>query len=732
MPGLVGTLSQFDPLKLPAAVRAAERDRPRYKIADLCHELETYMGSDQVREVYRAFVYGAEAHEGQKRLSGEPYIYHPLAVARILADMRMDYKGIMAALLHDVIEDTGIPKGEVVRVFDEEIAELVDGVSKLTQIDFRSQAEAQAANFRKMMLAMTRDIRVILIKLADRLHNMRTIGSIRREKARRIARETLEIYAPIANRLGINSMKLELEELAMIAYWPWRHRILDQAVRDLHGNRKEVLNGVETAIRERLRQEALDGEVYSREKHLFSIYRKIREKRVPLSEIADVFGFRIVVSTVDACYRTLGVVHNLYKPVPGRFKDYIALPKPNGYQALHTVLFGPHGMPIEIQIRTEEMHRIAESGIAAHWQYKSRETDTSPVQLASEWLQHLLDLQKGSGNSMEFLEHVKLDLFPDEVYIFTPRGQILVLPKHAAVVDFAYAVHTDVGNHCVGARIDRRFAPLHSRLRSGQTVEIVTAPGAHPNPAWLDFVVTSKARANIRSFLKQLQRREAVDLGRRLLAKELESQGRSLPSLSDTEVGSALAQFNLKTLDDLLEEIGLGNRMPLLVALRLTGNEVERALAQGQALSAPLAIQGTEGMVVKFAKCCRPIPGDPVTALFNRGKGLVVHHQGCHNLGEFRKVGNTWLDVRWADGVEGDYSTEIKVEAGNQRGVLATVAAAIAEQGSNIEGVRSEERDGLTTTLRFVITVCGRQHLARIMRRLRTIPTVMRIARVIG
>ena len=729
MPGIH---PQIDPLVQPAPAKATTRDGPRYKIADLCSLLDTYMPSDQVREVYRAFMYGAEAHDGQKRLSGEPYIYHPLAVARILADMRMDYKGIMAALLHDVIEDTGIPKDEVVRVFDAEIAELVDGVSKLTQIDFRSQAEIQAANFRKMMLAMTRDIRVILIKLADRLHNMRTIGSIRREKARRIARETLEIYAPIANRLGINSMKLELEELAMVAYWPWRHRVLDQAVRALHGNRREVLNGVETAIRGRLLQEGLDAQVFGREKHLFSIYRKIREKRVPLSEIADVFGFRIVVGSVDACYRALGIAHNLYKPVPGRFKDYVALPKPNGYQALHTVLFGPHGMPIEIQIRTEDMHRIAEAGIAAHWQYKAREADTSPVQLASEWLQHLLDLQKGSGNSVEFLEHVKLDLFPDEVYVFTPRGQILVLPKQATVIDFAYAVHTDVGNHCVGARIDRRFAPLHSRLRSGQTIEIVTSAAAHPNPAWLEFVVSSKARANIRAFLKQLQHREAAELGRRLLEKELESHGRVLATLSAEEIAGALAQLNLRSLDDLFEEIGLGNRMPLLVALRLIGGDAERLLPAGDRPAGPLAIRGTEGMVVKFAKCCRPIPGDPVIALFNRGKGLVVHHQGCNNLGEFRRGGNTWLDVRWADGVEGEYPTEIKVEAGNQRGVLATVASAIAEQGSNIESVRSEERDGLTSTLRFVINVRGRQHLARILRRLRLLPAVMRIARVIS
>ena len=726
---MASPLPQAEPLT-PAA-SAAERERPRYRIADLCSYLESYLPPEQVREVYRAFVYGAEAHEGQKRLSGEPYIYHPLAVARILAEMRMDYKCLMAALLHDVIEDTGIPKDEVIRTFDAEVADLVDGVSKLTQIDFKSQAEAQAANFRKMMLAMTRDIRVILIKLADRLHNMRTIGSMRREKARRIARETLEIYAPIANRLGINSMRLELEELAMIAHWPWRHRVLDAAVRALRGNRKEVLAGVEAAIRDRLQQEGLAAVVSGREKHIYSIYRKMRQKRLPLSEIADVFGFRLVVGSVDACYRALGVVHNLYKPVPGRFKDYIALPKPNGYQALHTVLFGPHGMPIEIQIRAEEMHRVAESGIAAHWQYKARDSSAPPVQLAAEWLQHLLDLQKGSGNSMEFLEHVKLDLFPDEVYVFTPRGQIMVLPKQATVIDFAYAVHTDVGNHCVGARIDRRFAPLHSRLRSGQTVEIVTAQGAHPNPAWLDFVVSSKARANIRSFLKQLQRREAAELGRRLLEKELETLGRVLDTLPPGEVAAVLAQFGLRSLDELLEDIGLGNRMPLLVALRFAGGEASPA-AGASTPAGPFAIHGTEGMVVKFAKCCRPIPGDPVTALFSPGRGLVVHHEGCPNLTELRKPGSTWLDVRWAEGVEGEYPTEIKVEVGNQRGVLATVAAAIAEQGANIENVRSEDRDGRTATLRFTMAVGGRQQLARIMRRLRTIPAVMRISRVIG
>ena len=725
----------------PAGISSDSNAKPRFLISDLCAYLESYLNPDQIQEVYRAYLFSAEAHEGQQRLTGEPYIYHPLAVARILADIQMDHQCLMAAILHDVIEDTAIGKEQVAELFGQEIAELVDGVSKLTQIDFRSKAEAQAANLRKMLLAMTRDIRVILIKLADRLHNMRTLGVMRPEKRRRIARETLDIYAPIANRLGINNWRIELEELGFAAYWPMRYEVLREAVSRARGNRKEVLGNIQTAIRGRLREEGVHGEVQGREKHLYSIYKKMRDKKLSFSEVVDVYAFRIVVDRIDTCYRVLGVVHNLYKPVPGRFKDYIAIPKANGYQSLHTVLFGPHGIPIEIQIRTEEMNHLAESGIAAHWLYKAGSEASNLADAgASDWLKNLLELQKGAGDSMEFLEHVRVDLFPDEVYVFTPRGKIMVLPKGATVIDFAYAVHTDVGNQCVAARIDRHMVPLRSRLFSGQTVEVITSPNGNPSPAWLNFVVTGKARANIRSYLKNLQGREAVELGRRLLDQALAPYRVSVAALDTARLALLLEEFKLDSLEHLLREIGLGNRMPLLVARRLVDDDESETESESEpeqdatekGHAPPLVIKGSEGMVVKLAKCCRPIPGDEIVGSFSPGKGIVVHRQECHNIADFRKHGDRWLEVEWAREPKGDFSTEIKVEVGNKRGVLATVAAAISGLGSNIENVSMEERDGLTSTLRFVMTVKDRKHLAHIMRRLRPIPSVLRIARLLG
>jgi guanosine-3',5'-bis(diphosphate) 3'-pyrophosphohydrolase len=710
-----------------------DEKKPRYLISDLCVYLESYLSHEQIREVYRAYIFSAEAHEGQKRLTGEPYIYHPLAVARILADMQIDHKCLMAAILHDVIEDTSVAKEQVAEAFGQEIAELVDGVSKLTQIDFRSKAEAQAASFRKMMLAMTKDIRVILIKLADRLHNMRTLGVMRPEKCRRIAQETLEIYAPIANRLGIYTVRTELEELGFAAYWPMRYRVLKQAVKTARGHRKEVLGNIDTAIRARLEQEEIPGRVMGREKHLYSIYKKMREKKLSFSEVVDVYAFRIVVDRLDTCYRVLGVVHNLYKPVPGRFKDYIAIPKANGYQSLHTVLFGPHGIPIEIQIRTEEMHRLAESGIAAHWLYKSGEDQARVAQSgASDWLKNLLELQQGAGDSLEFLEHVKVDLFPDEVYVFTPRGDIMVLAKGATVIDFAYAVHSDIGNHCVAARIDRKMVPLRTRLYSGQTVEVITSETAGPSASWLGFVVTSKARAGIRSYLKNLRRQEAERLGERLLLKELDAQGMTIDQAQGERLERLLKDFKLGSLKDLYREVGLGNRMPLLVARRLldSDKEMPRDLA-GDHLShaPPLAIQGTEGMVVKYAKCCRPLPGDEIVATFSPGRGIVVHRHECRNAGEYRK-GDSWLDVEWEEEPVGDFTTQIKVEIGDKRGALAQVASALSEMGANIESVSMDERDGRTTTLDFVIEVNDRKHLANIMRRLRLLSVVARIYRI--
>jgi guanosine-3',5'-bis(diphosphate) 3'-pyrophosphohydrolase len=715
----------------PIAPVVEAGEKPRFLISDLCVYLESYLSPEQIREVYRAYLFGAEAHHGQQRKSGEPYIYHPIAVARILADMRIDYKCLMAALLHDVIEDTPTAKEQLAAAFDAEIAELVDGVSKLTQIDFKSRAEAQAASFRKMLLAMTKDIRVILIKLADRVHNMRTLGVMSPEKCRRVSLETLEIYAPIANRLGINSMRIELEDLGFAHYWPWRYRILQQSVKRARGARKEVVSNVETAIERCLTQEGLSGEVLGRQKHLFSIYRKMREKKRSLSDVVDVFAFRVIVDRVDTCYRVLGLVHNLYKPVPGRFKDYVAIPKSNGYQSLHTVLFGPQGVPIEIQIRTRDMHRVAEAGIAAHWMYKSGSGDGgSPQGLAADWLQNLLEMQRGSGDSVEFLEHVKVDLFPDEVYVFTPRGRILVLPRGATVVDFAYAIHSDVGNTCVAARIDRRLAPLRTELHSGQTVEIINAPGAAPNPAWLNFVVTGKARANVRAYLKNLQQKEAEALGRRLLDVELRAYGVVLTDLPGERLAAYLDQAKLPAAQALLTDIGLGNRMPALVARRLMGDSAGEPSVEAAGKTSSLAIKGTEGMVINYGRCCRPIPGDAIVGLFNPGKGIVVHRQECRNLGDFQDQGDKWLDVEWASEPGADFSTEIRVEVGNRRGVLATVAAAIAELGSNIENVQSREKDGMTSTLDFLISVHSRQHLARVMRRLRHIPLVMRISRV--
>ncbi|MGD8514939.1 MAG: bifunctional GTP diphosphokinase/guanosine-3',5'-bis pyrophosphate 3'-pyrophosphohydrolase [Granulosicoccaceae bacterium] len=704
-----------------------------FLISDLCHLLEEYLEEDQVREVYRAYLFGAEAHEGQMRLSGEPYIYHPITVARILAEQRLDHQTVIAAILHDVIEDTPTAKEQIAGEFGEEVAELVDGVSKLTQIQFESQEQKQAENFRKMILAMTRDIRVILIKLADRLHNMRTLGSMPPHKRRRIARETLDIYVPIATRLGMNTLRIELEELVFQNMYPMRYRVLDEAVRKARGNRKEIVQKIETGIKRRLHQEGLDGEVIGREKHLFSIYQKIRDKTSTLSEVFDVYAFRIIVDSVDACYRVLGVVHNLYKPVPGKFKDYIAIPKANGYQSLHTILFGPYGVPIEVQIRTREMHTVAEHGIAAHWRYKTGDTPGSTDHVrAREWMMNILEMQKSAGDSLEFIENLRIDLFPDEVYVFTPKGQIMELPRGATAVDFAYAVHTDIGNSCVAAKIDRRLAPLRTPLMNGQYVEIITAPNAKPNPAWLNFVFTAKARSNIRHFLKNLRRDEAVSLGKRLLDKALALFALSTDEVPKRQMKRLLKQYKLESLDDLLFQIGLGERMPQIVARLLAPDEEGKtgAVAGEPSIGAPLAITGTEGMVVSYAKCCRPIPGDPIIGYVTAGRGIVIHNESCKNVADFRKYPEKWIDVKWEEETKGDFPVDLRVHVSNQRGVLATVAAAIADMGANIENVGIEERDGKYSTMTFTLDVRDRKHLAEIMRRIRALDQVIRINRV--
>ncbi len=681
-------------------------------------------------EVYRAYLFGAEAHDGQHRLSGEPYIYHPVAVARILAELRIDYRSLIAAILHDVIEDTEIGKEQLLAEFGQEVADLVDGVSKLTHIEFHSKAEAHAENFRKMMLAMVQDIRIILIKLADRLHNMRTLGVMRPDKKRRIARETLEIYAPIANRLGMNRLRIELEDLGFAAYHPMRYRVIADAVRKSRGNRKELVEKIQASIQARLTQEGIEGRVIGREKHLYSIYKKMKAKGVSFSEVMDVFAFRIMVDKVDTCYRVLGVMHNLYKPVPGRFKDYIAIPKANGYQSLHSALVSPYGFPIEVQIRSEDMDKVAEAGIAAHWLYKAGDAGGASIAQARarEWLRDLLEMQKSAGDSLEFLENVKVDLFPDEVYVFTPKGEIMELPRGASVVDYAYAVHSDLGNACVAGKVDQRLVPLNTRIENGQKVEIITAPGARPNPAWLNFVVTGKARANIRAHLKNLRRDESVALGRRMLNKALSGFSLSLDTVPQERIDALVAEYKRNGLDDLLEDIGLGNRMATLVASALQRDASVAANPSAE----PLYIKGTEGTVVSFAKCCRPIPGDAIRGFLSAGRGIVVHTHNCRNVSEFRKFPEKWIDVHWESDVQSDFPVDIRVEVKNKRGVLAEVAAVVADAGANIDNVSLEERDGLNTAINLTIAVKNRVHLARIMRHVRALEDVLRISRARG
>jgi RelA/SpoT family (p)ppGpp synthetase len=691
----------------------------------LVKKIQGYLPDEQVALVLDAYHYAEESHRGQKRKTGEPYISHPVAVADILADLRLDSQTLMAALLHDVIEDTGIDKAQIAERFGKEVAELVDGVSKLDQIEFRSRAEAQAESFRKMLLAMVGDIRVILVKLADRTHNMRTLWVMAPDKRRRLARETLDIYAPIALRLGMNTLKLELEDLGFRALYPYRYRVLERSIRRGRAQR-QVLEKIKKRFLAALKQVQIEGTVAAREKHLYSIYQKMRDKKRALTEIADVYGLRIIVDTVDNCYRTLGLVHKCYKPMPGRFKDYIAIPRVNGYQSLHTTLFGPSGVPVEVQIRTEDMDRLAESGIAAHWMYKTGDRRApAPQARAREWLQHLMEMQE-SGSSEEFLENVKIDLFPDKVYVFTPKGDILRLPRGATCVDFAYAVHTGVGNRCVAARIDRRPVPLRTPLKNGQTVQIVTSRGARPNPAWVNFVVTAKARTAIRNYLKNLRRGEAKELGKRLLDNALREYSLTVRKVPKKTMKKALEQLGLSDKSELYEQIGLGQRMATLVARRLVPGERPDHPAGHPT---PLTIAGTEGMVVSYGRCCHPIPGDTIFGYLSAGRGLVIHREGCGNLSEFRKQPDKWIAVEWEEELDRNFLVEIRAEVQNRLGVLAAVAANISATETNIEHVSVVERDGDTSSITFLLQVQGRNHLDRVLRSINAMPDVLNVVR---
>lgn len=697
-------------------------------IDSLSDDLSEYLEPDQISQVRKAYFFAEKAHEGQKRLSGDPYITHPLAVAVILADMHMDHQCLMAALLHDVIEDTGIPKHILGKEFDEVVADLVDGVSKLQNI-FQSRDEAQAENFQKMALAMAKDIRVILVKLADRLHNMRTLDVLEPDRRRRIARETLEIYAPIANRLGMNNLRIDFEELGFKALYPMRSSMIEKAVKRARGNRKELVSQIRDTLMNCLKKESIEANVTGREKHLYSIYDKMRSKRRSFSEIMDVYAFRIIVDRVDTCYRVLGAVHNLYKPVAGRFKDYIAIPKTNGYQSLHTSLFGMHGLPIEIQIRTLDMEAVANNGIAGHWLYKSKEDTLNQSHTrAREWVTGLLDLQQSAGNSMEFIENVKIDLFPDEVYVFTPQGKILQLAQGATPVDFAYAVHTDIGNTCVACRIDRRLAPLSATLESGQTVEIITSPGARANPAWLSFVITGKARSSIRLSLKNQQRSESISLGRRLIDRTLAGMDTSLDKIKRTRLKKYLKEQGFKHLEDLLEEIGLGNKMSYVVARRLLSDDKEFLQEQTTA-QGPFAIRGTEGLVVSYAKCCKPIPGDPIIGHLSSGRGIVIHSDTCHNIADLREKPDETIGVRWDPLVEGEFSVELRVELEHERGMIAVLASTITNADASIERISMVERDARISTVTLTLGIKDRVHLAHVIRRIRTIKGITKIIR---
>lgn len=697
---------------------------------ELQTELTLYLSPEEIEKCYQAYLVAEKGHSGQMRRSGEPYISHPVAAAFILAKMRLDYQTIMATLLHDVVEDTKTSKEELVQQFGIDVATLVDGVTKLTQIKFESRAEAQAENFRKMVMAMVKDIRVIIVKLADRLHNMRTLKSMPAVKKRRIAIETLEIYAPIANRLGMHSMYTGLEDLGFKALYPMRYRAIKSAVEKARGNRRELTQQIEQDLQEALQSLNIPYEhVFGRQKHLYSIYRKMRQKKASFTEITDVFAFRIITEDIDSCYRVLGAAHRTYKPVPQRFKDYIGIPKVNGYQSLHTTLFGPFGVPLEVQIRTRDMDNVAENGVAAHWLYKSEGLVVNEAQLrAREWVQRLLEMQSSTVSSLEFIETVKIDLFPDEVYVFTPKGDIMELPKGATPVDFAYSVHSDVGNSCVAAKVNRRLVPLSIPLTNGQTVEVITASGAHPNPGWLNFVVTGKARSNIRSFLKSQQLAESISLGKRLLEQafaELRSEYAKVPAES---LQALLSDLHYKTVDDLLYSIGIGNEMPTVIARRLVVAE-DSSVLDKTSKEKPLPIKGTEGMVVHFAECCQPIPGDSIVGRFQQGRGILVHVSDCPMIKKGRSHPEQFVSLRWDDAVQGEFWVDITVDVENQRGVLAALATAISESESNIGNINVDPRDGRHNAVTFSISVLDRDHLARVMRRLRANKVVMRLYR---
>jgi guanosine-3',5'-bis(diphosphate) 3'-pyrophosphohydrolase len=720
----------------PALADALPPAPPDDAVPDYVQSLEraaNYLPAEQSALLRRAWAVGAAAHAGQSRRSGEPYITHPVAVATVLAEQRVDVETLIAAILHDTLEDTPLSRESIVSEFGETVADLVDGVTKLDKLQFADRQEAAAESFRKMLLAMARDLRVILIKLADRLHNMRTLSAQTPEARERIARETLEIYAPIAQRLGMNLFKAELQDLGFRTLNPVRHQVLEKRIRTQPLVRRESLAKIEAQLAQRLTKEGLNYRLMSRVKSPYSIYSKMRGEGKSFTQVMDVFGFRVVVPTVADCYHALGVVHAAFKPLDGRFRDFIAIPKANGYQSLHTVLFGPFGSPIEVQIRTEEMDLIAERGIAAHWSYKHGGDKPNSAQTrAHSWISNLLESQQATGSSLEFLENVKVDLFPDEVYLFTPKGDILALPRNATAIDFAYAVHTDVGNHAVAARVDGKLVPLRTKLASGQQVSIITARASAPKPQWLEFVVSGKARTAIRHQLKQLEHEDAVQLGHRMLDRALEALGTSLDRLPPKQLDGYLHEHRYPRLEALLADIALGTRMPAQVARVLVreADDTPDLLDPTRHPDEKILITGNERGVISFAQCCLPIPGDEIMGFHTAGKGIVVHRLECPNVADYRKSPERWVPIGWDREVSGDFHAALRIEVDNRPGVLAQVAAAIAQADGNIDAVEYLERDSNVSAIRFGIEVADRRHLAEVIRRTRRLAVVHGVQRL--
>jgi len=699
--------------------------------------LKEYLTQTDIEHVWAAYRYAAFAHAGQTRYSGEPYITHPVAVACILAKLHLDVPTLLAALLHDVVEDTGVGTKEISKNFGTQVAELVDGLTKLDKIELQTAAQAQAENFRKMLLAMSQDVRVILVKLADRLHNMQTLDAMKTDKQKRISHETLDIYAPIANRLGLNPIFQELEDLSFKYLYPNRYKVIAKAIKTARGNRKEVISKILEAIKAQLEEAKIIAEVEGREKHLYSIYKKMTGKTIKLSQVNDIYGFRVLVKDTSACYLALGSLHALYKPIPGKFKDYIAISKANGYQSLHTTLFGPFGTPIEVQIRSTEMHNIAEAGVAAHWLYKTTDAHLTKLQQQThQWLQRLVEIQTESDDNYEFLEHFKVDLFPDEVYVFTPKGNILALPKGATAVDFAYAVHTDVGNSCVAVKINHEQAPLRTELHNGDNVEIITSSLAKPNPAWLNYVVSGKARSHIRHYLKSLQVTESTQMGERMLNIALRALHVEPIDIQEKQWTKLMRDYGAKNKSEILADIGLGKRVSLMVAHQLLAGDRNGVDTENSTIIKPLdtiTIKGSEGMAVQFAQCCRPIPGDPILGFINKDKGLVIHTHDCPAIRKFKLDPDKWLDVDWDTDNKRLFKVNLLIVVSNEPGMLAKIATAIAETNANIDSVSVEEPDGSQySNVKFTVQVRNRVHLADLIRNLRKIPEVVRIGRIKG